>query len=352
MDKRVIFIGDFSGLSLFLSRGVAACGYKAELYSNGDGWKGIPSNKKIFKQSDSLILSAWNQIKGAQSIISSLSSHDTLVLSTEFLFNRWVNAYLIDQLMNKAGRTVLLHAGCSDGFHRIHNSELLCKNCKEHDLKSEPCVFENKSWPGLSSVLSGVDIIVPFTNLYNESSKLFEVPTNRVSMPLNFPIDFDYLSGVICKSPQQDRVIHGYNRPGFKGTAYLNQMFRSHPSFKQNIKLLPRMPFTEFISRLNNADIVIDQLFGGGYGMTGALALAMGTSVAYGYTASQPAVGFDGPGCLAVKISGDVNQDAYELEKILQINLQHLANRKEVVDAARDRHDNVKIGKEFLSLIG
>lgn len=351
MKQRPVFIGDFSGLSLFLSRGVAACDVGTMLYSNGDGWKGIPRSNQLFAAASNPIRRAWNQVQGAQSLRASVGPGDTLVLSTEFLFNRWIDAPLLRQLMKKAGRTVLLHAGCSDGFHRLNTAELLCRNCKQYDLNSQQCVFDNTRWPGLASVLTGVDLIVPFTDFYINSAQMFGVPASRVTAPLHFPIDFDYVHSLVRERPGRYGVIHGQNRPGFKGTAHLREMMIAHPPLLQLIELLPRMSFVDFIDRLGTAEVILDQLFANGYGMTGALALATGTSVAYGHTAPQPARGFDGPGCIPVPIIGDALEDARELGQALRDHLQHPPDRNAVISAARLRHDHVRIGTEFLKML-
>lgn len=351
MKQHLVFVGDFSGLSLFLSRGVAACDVETVLYSNGDGWKGIPRNNQLFEAASNPVRRAWNQVQGARSLTVSLRPSDTLVLSTEFLFNRWINAPLLRQLMNKAGRTILLHAGCSDGFHRLNSAELLCRNCKQYDLNSQKCAFENTRWPGLASVLTGIDMIVPFTDHYINSAQMFGVSASRVATPLHFPIDFDYVNGLVRERPSRDGVIHGQNRPGFKGTAHLRDMMIAHPPLLPLVELLPRMSFVDFVDRLGTAEIILDQLFANGYGMTGALALATGTSVAYGYTAAQPTGGFDGPGCLPVPIMGNALEDALALEQALHDHLQHSPDRNAVIDAARNRHDHVRIGTEFLKML-
>ena len=351
MKQRFVFIGDFSGLSLFLSRGVVACHGDAVLYSNGDGWKGIPRSNQLFKAAGNPLLRAWNQVLGARSLRASVRSSDTLVLSTEFLFNRWIDAPLLRQLMSKAGRTVLLHAGCSDGFHRLNASELLCRNCKQYDLNSQMCVFDLSRWPGLAAALSSIDLVVPFTSVYIESAQMFGVPASHVTEPLPFPIDIDYVHGLVQERAMSRGTIHGQNRPGFKGTAHLRAMMGVHPPLQPMIELLPRMPFVDFIGRLGSADIVLDQLFANGYGMTGALALVTGTSVAFGYTASQPLNGFDGPGCIPIPITGDTLADAQALAQALSAHLQHLPDRHGVVQAARLRHDHRLVAAAFLKLL-
>lgn len=351
MNGRFIFVGDFSGLSLFLSRGVQACGADSVLYSNGDGWKGIPRSNQLFESASNPFFRAWNQVLGAASLGRSLLKTDTLVLSTEFLFNRWIDAKLLGNLMEKAGRTVLLHAGCSDGFHNLNADELLCVNCKEYDLNSQRCVFAHASWPGLAAVLKRVDLIVPFTNIYVESANLFGVPQAHVTEPLHFPIDFDYVTGQLEGLSVSDGTIHGQNRPGFKGTAYLRKLMVVHSPLESLIELLPRMPFVDFIGRLGTAEIILDQLFANGYGMTGALALAAGTSVAFGYTASEPGAEFCGLGCVPVQISGNTNSDALALEQAICNHLHQPPKRHAVVEAARHRHEHIQIARAFLKLL-
>lgn len=351
MKQRFIFVGDFSGLSLFLSRGVAACDFDVKLYSNGDGWKGIPHSNQLFKIANNPLQSAWNQVQGAFSLSASVRHGDTLVLSTEFLFNRWINASMLRHLMSKAERTILLHAGCSDGFHRLNKNEFLCRSCKQYDLNSEKCVFDYTRWLGLKSVLPNLDLIVPFTDVYLDSAQMFGLPTSRVTAPLHFPIDFDYVQSQVRGAGNRSGVVHGQNRSGFKGTAYLREMMIASPSLLPMIELLPRMPFVSFIDRMNSAQVILDQLFANGYGMTGALALANGTSVAYGYTKSQPAREFDGPGCIPVPITGDTTEDARTLIRAIHENLLHPPDRNTVIEAARCRHDHVLIGTNFIKML-
>lgn len=351
MTQRLIFIGDFSSLSLFLSRGVASNGVESILFSNGDGWKGIPHQNTLYKNSNNPLKSAWHQIQGARSLESEITSNDTIVLSTEFIFNRWIDAILLSQLMQKSGRVVLLHAGCSDGFHQIYKSELLCKNCKQYDLEGQQCAFQNSRWPGLASVISNVDLVIPFTEIYVESAKMFGTTAANVTAPLNFPIDFDYIHSLTNKKNEHHKVIHGQNRQGFKGTAYLKEIMANDIDIKELISLLPRMSFTDFIDKLDTADIILDQLFANGYGMTGALSLAMGTSVAYGYTEKHPKPGFDGPGCVPIHITGNKQTDAPVLFQSLRDHLINLPSRSDVIDFARQRHCHKMIGNAFLNIL-
>jgi hypothetical protein len=346
---RILFAGDFSGLSLFLSRGVADCGVDSILYSNGDGWKGIPALNPLFKTSNNLIIRSLNQLAGAKALFGELRSSDTLVLATEFLFSRWIDAVALQSLVKKARRTILLHAGCSHGFHELNQEKTLCLSCKRYDLKSAKCVFSNSRWPGLSSVLRNIDLIVPFTDIYVASAAFYGVDSDRISQPLHFPVDFSYVSSLVYDLAPTRGVVHGQNRPGFKGTSYLHGLMETRPTLSSMIEFLPRMSFVNFIRVLGASDIVLDQLFANGYGMTGALALSIGTSVAFGYLNPEPAICFGGIGCLPVPILGDPDQDAAVIEESLKSYLLQPPDRQVVIGSARKRHDHRMIATDFLN---
>ncbi|WP_204302513.1 hypothetical protein, partial [Klebsiella pneumoniae] len=78
----------FSGLSLFLSRGLESVGADVVLYSNGDHWKNLPRGRNVWAPAKGRVASVLNQFSGYQSLLKELTSKDTLVLATEYLFNR------------------------------------------------------------------------------------------------------------------------------------------------------------------------------------------------------------------------------------------------------------------------
>ncbi|WP_431048571.1 hypothetical protein [Roseateles sp. L2-2] len=349
MTRRLVFIGDYSGLSLFLKMGADRLGADTAMYSNGDGWKDLPRNAQLYKPGSSKVSWAWNQVSGGLSVGRALTKDDTLVLATELLFHRWVNTALVANLMRQAGRTVLLHAGCTTAFHDLHQDEMLCRECKRFDMPGNRCVAEASQWPMLQSALRRLDLVIPFTSIYTDSARGYGIPESQVAAPLQFPVDVDYVQNMVQPGGQdRSKAIHGQNRLGFKGTKHLQEMFAADPALQEQVELLPRMNFASFVDCVGHSPILLDQLLANGYGMSGALALATGTSVAFGHTRGTPATGFDGPGCLPVPISGDPAQDARTLTIALREHAAHRPARDAIIAAARQRHDHVEVARGFL----
>lgn len=351
---RYVFIGDFSGLSLFLSQGLEALGQDVVFYSNGDGWKGIPRGLSIWNNNVMPALRPLQQVAGAWRVHQALRQDDIIILATEFIFNRYIDATLLNWLADSAGRVVLLHAGCSDSFHAARESTMLCRECKRHDLNGGNCVFVNDRWAGMMSLFKHLDKVVPFTEAYVPSARAYVVPSSRteVTPPLHFPVDVAYLEQYRqTDSPRPRRVLHGMNRLGFKGTMHLRNLMEARATLADLIHMPVRMPFDQFLRTLGETDIVLDQLLADCYGMTGALALALGTSVAFGHLGAKPTSGFDGTGCIPFRVTGDAEIDAIALEQALTHHLDTRPHPDDVRELAWLRHDHLKVAQQFLERV-
>ena len=352
--SRFVFLGDFSGLSLFLSRGLQSLGVETVLYSNGDHWKNLPRSLNVWAPARGRLASVLNQFNGYQSLLKELNTDDTLVLATEFLFNRATDGYMMSRLAQKAGRTVLLHAGCSDRFHGVHRDTALCRACKAHDLRSPTCKFERQRWPLLESALENLDAIVPFTSVYAESAKDYPLSADRITKPINFPIDIDYLKSQLELSEVQPRLgkaLHGINRVGFKGTVHLQELLIHDPELTELVYIAPRMQFGQFLGTLSASGLLIDQLYANGYGISGALSLALGVPVLFGHTAAEVPTDFTGPGITPVPITGDVPADAAALKQAIRSSLSSAPPPAALEAFARERHDHASVARDFLSRI-
>ena len=96
-----------------------------------------------------------------------------------------------------------------------------------------------------------------------------------------FPIDFSYLDKYLINSREIETnlitIIHAPSNYHVKGTAFIDKTISNlkikYPSI--NYKRLHGMPKTEIINELINADIVIDQMLVGSYGVLAVEAMAL-----------------------------------------------------------------------------
>ena len=76
-------------------------------------------------------------------------------------------------------------------------------------------------------------------------------------------------------------VLHAPTNRLIKGTRYVERAFEDlRPRFPRvRFEIVERLPWTELIARLGEADVVVDQLFMGWYGMVAVEAMALGKPV-------------------------------------------------------------------------
>ncbi|MDP0995138.1 hypothetical protein, partial [Klebsiella pneumoniae] len=111
----------------------------------------------------------------------------------------------------------------------------------------------------------------------------------------------------------------------------------------------PRMQFSQFLGALSESSLLIDQLYANGYGISGALALALGVPVLFGHTKAQVSDDFKGPGISAVLITGDVQVDAAALKDAIRTALANSPPAAALEAFAHERHDHVAVARAFLS---
>lgn len=345
---RYIFIGDFSGLSSNLFRGLSQLQYNTEMYSNGDSWKKISKGIPLYNVGDNKVYNAYQQVKGAIQLSKKISSGDTLVLSSEFIFNRFLNSKLLNVLINRAKSTIMIHAGCSSEFHKVMSETVLCKQCKIFDIKSNMCIFDEQKWAGIKGTLDKIDRIVPFTAVYEESAKLYD--SSYVTESLNFPVVFDR-SNVKDSSSFVTGYFHGINRLGFKGTQYLMDLTSKSSILNELITMDGKLPLSKYIEVLKSYSCLIDQLFGNGYGMNGALALSYGIPVIYGYHDAVKSSYFSGEFAIPVEILNEDIADQLRLEKLLTKYMSREYKPADVFDFGFNRHDHLKVATRFIEII-
>lgn len=322
--------------------------YNSEIFSNGDGWKKINTGIPLYNVGNNPFYNAYQQIKGAFQLSKKISSGDTLILSSEFIFNRFLNWALLDSLIKKAKKTILIHAGCSSEFHKVMSETLLCRQCKIFDTKNDICPFDERNWLGIKRTIERIDKIVPFTAIYEESSKLYE--SEYVTESLNFPIVFDS-PNIEDGSSFVKGYFHGVNRLGFKGTQYLMDMSRESAILNEYITMAGKLPFSEYLEVLRSHSCLIDQLFANGYGMNGALAFSYGIPVIYGFHDVAKSSYFSGEFAIPVEILNERNSDSMRIEKLLTKYMNYEYRPKDVFDFGFNRHDHLKITKRFIEII-
>jgi hypothetical protein len=149
-----------------------------------------------------------------------------------------------------------------------------CPGCLD-ELGATVCPLisrQNSSVTGIA--VDFVDHIIPFGGPSYWASYQNE-PKRRDILP--FPVDANLIEPRSNKPGAKIRILHGINRPGFKGSDVIIDALRAlesdYPEFLEMI-VPERLPFDDYIQLLLTANIVVDQLYGDGLGMNALYAMS------------------------------------------------------------------------------
>ncbi len=291
---KIVLIGDFSALHLNLKKGFESLGHECILYSNGDGFKKIPGGQpygpdKYNRRFYSKPIWAYEQLKWLKSL---LEKHDIVQLMNPHslnlgLSNPLIKRFYVEKILNIiASRTIsktkfgIGVAGCSSATMKaLHNlPRSPCPGCLQENNLTR-CVYENQIFIEYENKLYQLaDCIIPFGGgAYQAGGKGLDA--------LPMPIDCDeyfYEENLVSN---KIRILHGINRPGFKGSkSILGALSRVSEEFSNTeVVIVERMPYEAYWRVAKNCNIIVDQLFGDGLGMNALISMSLGRIVLTSY---------------------------------------------------------------------
>ncbi len=282
---KVAFVGEYSGFHLELARGLWKLGHEAHVFASGDDFKKIESTHRWLGPSANYRQLAKNLFfDQPRRLKATLRSYDLVqfvnpdfVLAPNHLSAAYLG-YLAREVGDSRAIKSLAVVGCEARvlpvMQRLSSSP--CAGCLG-DLQRSTCHYAEQNRVARAEMLERfVDHIVPFGSpsyaaAYAHSAK------NRA--PIMFPLDLErtpYRPNVL---KQRVVVLHGLNRPGFKGTPHIAAVFsRLAERYPGRFEfLLPdRLPFDEYMELVRRANVIVDQMHGDALGMNSLYSLATG----------------------------------------------------------------------------
>lgn len=286
---RIALIGEYSGFHLELARGLEKLGHEAHVFSGGDDFKKIKSTHAWLSPSNGYFELARNLfLKQPRFLEKILNEYDVVqFVNPDFViapnhFGRQYLSYLLHGLGKTRAAKVLAVVGCDARVLPVLKglASSPCPGCLE-DLKRTTCHYAEEIRVTRSEMLEGfVDVIQPFGSAAYAASYAHSVK-NRP--PIMFPIDLDKIKYQPNKlSGEKIVVLHGLNRPGFKGTRKISAVFsRLAERFPNRFEfVLPdRLPFDDYIELVYRSNVIVDQLHVDALGMNSLYSMAMGRVV-------------------------------------------------------------------------
>ncbi len=278
----IALIGEFSSLQAMLSLGYREHGIETCTFSSGDGFKQISYDKFFgFKGEGYLDLARHLLINQPSMLKDIFSKYDVVQLINPYALLTPNNGrelyakYLLSSIRSKKRESVfsMLVSGCDANVMPVMESDPRspCQGClKDSGLKS--CSFAQSSKKKYEdNLIEKLDVIVPF------GSAAYAKAYRRSLPPLPFPMTVNSCRNNIIKN--KIRVLHGMNRPGFKGSEVISGVFdkleRDYPGVFEFV-IPRRLPLEHYLELLMSVNVVVDQMYGGGLGMNALFAMSHG----------------------------------------------------------------------------
>ncbi|MCP3761380.1 hypothetical protein NLX67_03115 [Domibacillus sp. A3M-37] len=347
--KKILLLGEYSGLHTNLKKGLEELGHKVVLASDGDGKKGIHGDISLKLERDNKISKFFELNK----IINEFNGFDIVQLINPYITpNKYITLFY-DKIFKSNQKVYCLAAG-DDYFYSEAVLRQAFQKYTPFDndlLKGEELPYHTKlDYILQKRVLNKVDGIIPIMYEYAHSyrNSIFASKTMK-TIPL--PIDVSnivYTENIV----REGKIVfyHGITRPEFKGTSYITEAMKlAKEKYPNDIEIIisPVLPLKEYLKMINRVNVVIDQCRSYSYGMNAVYSMAMGKVVMSGCE-HECLEELDFIESEIINIQPNVNQILNQIEKLIEQKDEILEIGKNNRKFAESHHSHKEIAKKFL----
>ena len=272
------------------------------------------------------------------------------VLGITALTSRWQRHRDLPRFLRQRALISYTGLGCDEiALLRVRAGEPArspCAGCEALDDIGAICRAQILSRrPATALVAAAVDVCVTPMPDYDHAAAFFpNARAFRIPLPVRVPT---------ASAVRRDgllRLAHAPSRRGFKGTdvilAAIELLRATRNDFEFNI--LENLPHDEFLERLADADVLIDQVHSFGAGMAALEALAQGKVVVSGNAQEMRAYFAWGAENPIVDASPDPATLAGRIAALLDEPLQLAVRAADGVSYVRRRHDTVVVASQYV----
>ncbi len=300
---KIIIVGEYSGFAKNLSIGFRKLSHECIIFSWGDVFKKIDPDERTYLVNISNYRLFGKILRGTgrlRSIFSAVKLHQyvkqqfreekaDIILVINMAFLKETDNIFVPRFSNKmlqymckqSGRIFL--SACGNDY--IFNSYLpLCDRTNEYLMfkhQQSLCVQKER----FITHIDFMNKVIPVVYDYSVAYKHFQKEYHYVVLQ-TIPLPFD-TSSVSSHNELNKRIVimHGVTRQYEKGsTIIISALEKISMEFKDkvDIRIVRHLPLKEYLKIMTEANIVVDQLYGGSNGMNTTEALAMGKVVLSG----------------------------------------------------------------------
>jgi len=348
---KILLYGEFSGFYTTLAAGLASLGHEVVIAATGDGYKAFArdvnigcSGRGLASRIIKLVL-PWaklNELKGFDVVQAISPCYPSSRLFPHEAFFR---------VLRRLNGSLFFSAGGFDpiywrvGRHRLNYGPF--EDFLKYDYPKDSYYMDTeKSLREQVRICQRSNGVIP--NMYDYDIGYRGYDFKLESIPL--PIDIEKHKRVHRSGSKPVHVFHGLTRYGFKGTHYVEKVFREiKDRFKGEVKFTidGHLPFDKYTQLMNSVDILIDQTSSYSSGINGLLGIAKGMTVLGGSEREANEL-------FGIKSNPIINitPDCQDIQnKLMDAIENHLSGSCSVTDGLpflSEYHDHIHIAKKYL----
>ncbi len=352
----ILLVGEFSYFHRYLQIGLKELGHNVLVAGSSEGFKNLIVDIYLEKpvQNPNFLTKAIKQIELLK-ISKQLKNYDIIQFISPFLFinkipfyNHYFNKYIYKTII-KNNRNYFLAVCGSDALSRQVGKKFLDYSCYDRETRKS-YLWQKKALKWNIDLINNSNGVIPttweyFIGIDQEERIIREKISPVIPMPINCK-EFNYKDNIVG---DRIRILHIKTRAE-KGSAIIVQALQeAQELFPNDIEIIikERVSYNDFLKEVSETNVIIDQAFSYGYGITALISMALGKIVFSGAeTETIKAIGLtESP---VVNIKPNTKGIIKEIEKIInnRSNIVHqgLLSRQFV----ENYHDSTVVAKRYL----
>lgn len=284
---KILLVGEFSGLHMYLKQGLQELGHDVLLASDGDGYKKIPgADISLINKGKVGVRGIFDNYIEPLIVASKLKGYDVAQYISPVVYPYRIRKQAFDFLMRGNCCNSLVAAGSDLALVRAYESGNFDYYIYDYDKSyTDRYCFgtkESSIAPQIETdLVKKMDVIIPSLYEYSVGYKDHSNIHGVIPFPINCST-IEYKENLL-----KDKIVffHGLNREKKKGTEFIVKAFELlKKAYPNDVEIIAsgHMPLNEYIEVMSKANVVVDQCLSYGYGINACLAMAQGKVVMSG----------------------------------------------------------------------
>lgn len=349
---RILLLGELSGFHANLKTGLVNLGHEVTIAGYTEGWKKMSVDFDLDSNYPRLFGKIHRLFKPLVNPLI-FKNNDIVQFVSPLLFQPLFNEFLNKHIISNNTKTFLAGVSSSDPYYHIGLNTFDYTPFDEYDKSKKERYFPSFSKIDLkthSGLLKTIDGYIPSCYDYYAGYKLMKYEKLREIIP--YPIvleEFEFID--FPSTNKKIKLFHGISRSNFKGSKYIIQametLVQKYP-MDVEIEIVDRLPYAEYIKKMNNSHVVIDQCRSYSYAINALISMAKGKITLSGAEPiAMKSMGFeDVP---VINIRPNSNQIYDELISLLEIKdrLHEISNASRLF--VKKNHDANIIAMRYVN---